>query len=170
MSTRPPATFLDRVERSLLIIIAGAVVLLIALLGFATWHTRQMRAAAAASTPGQVDVYTTITIVVDYGDGSQRRLVGIPHTPGMSVLDAMNLATGRPHPIQFQGTGSGPTALITQIDDVRNEAGSMESKAWQYWVNTQYGDTSVGVATLKAGDRISWAFKKYEPNPGPPPQ
>lgn len=173
-SPPPPPTFLDTLERLLLRAILIAVALLAALIGFAAWHTRSTAAArgAAAVQPTQAPTTTAISIVVDFGDGAQKRLSGIAFTQGMTVLDAMNLARVAQHPIHFQASGRAETALISQIDDVANEPGTAgpKSRAWQYWVNQQYGMSSVGAATLQPGDRISWAFQEYKPDPGPPPQ
>jgi hypothetical protein len=175
------SSFMDRLERWLLRAILIAVALLAVLLAFAAWQTRHMRAAvnstaggsgaAAVGTSAETPAATGISIVVDFGDGGQKRVSGIAFTPGMTVLDAMNAARSAPHGISFAANGRGETALVTQIEDVANESGVQgHTRAWQYWVNRQYGMVSVGVAALHAGDRVSWAFREYKPDPGPPPE
>jgi hypothetical protein len=167
MAAKAPQNMLDVIERWLLRAIIGAVVLLALLLGFAALQTRHLRAVAAAAASSPVG--NAISIVVDFGDGAQRRVSGIAFAPGMTVLDAMNAAKERAHSFGFSASGRGETALVSQIDDVANESGQ-GSRAWQYWINREYGTVSVGAAALKAGDRVSWAFRKYEANPGLPPE
>jgi hypothetical protein len=148
--------------------ILGAVVVLALLLGFAAWHVRHQGGAPAVASPAS----STITVVIDFGDGSQRRLSGLAATPGMTVLDAMNLAKAHPHPIAFTCSGAGDRALLTSIDDVKSEgieAGIATARCWQYWINAQYGMTSIGVAKLQPGDRVTWAYRPYESDPKPPP-
>jgi hypothetical protein len=171
MARTGPKTFLDRVERWLLIAILAAAALLIPLVMFALWHARQQQTAPLTGEGRSVES-TSLSIVVVFGDGAHKRSENLPFAQGMTVLDAMNLARAAPDPIAFRATGSGATALITQIDTVANESGAArpDSKAWQYWINSSYGTMSVGAAVLHPGDRITWAFRKYEADPGPPPK
>lgn len=166
---KPAPTFLDGVERVLLRIILAALIILALLLGFAAWHTRHQKAAAAAAAPAS----TAISVLVDFGDGSQKRLADLSFTKDMTVLDAMKLAGTHPRPIVSEIKGVGDRAQLMSIDGQRDEGiekGIALARCWQYWVNTQYGMTSIGVAKLQAGDRVSWAYRPYESDPKPPPQ
>ncbi len=163
---RPP-TFLDNIERVLLRIILGAVLALALLLGFAAWQTRHQKPGMVAALPAT----TTVSLVVDFGDGAQKRLSGLASTPGMTVLDVMNLAKSHARPVEFTSNGAGERALLTSIDGVKNEgieAGITTARCWQYWVNGQYGRTSMGVAKVSPGDWVIWAYRPYESDPKPP--
>lgn len=139
------------------------------LLGFAAWHSRHQKAAAIAGNPAS----TSIAVLVDFGDGSQKRLADLAFTKEMTVLDAMTLAGLHPRPIVSEIKGSGDRAQLMSIDGQRDEGiekGIAVARCWQYWVNTQYGMTSIGVAKLQPGDRVIWAYRPYESDPKPPPQ
>ena len=166
---RPPPTFLDRVERGLLRVILIALVFLALLLGFASWHARQQRSAAQQNPVA--NAATTVSLLIDYGDGVRKTFTDLPASPGMTVLDAMNAAKSHARPIAFTTTGSGDTALLNSIDDLSNEGAAKhpgQSRAWQYWVDGAYGMTSIGAAKVNAGQRVSWAFRPYESDPKPP--
>lgn len=163
-----PATFLDRVERVLLRVILVAVLVLALLLGFASWHTRQQRAAAAAQAAG-ANVATMVSLAIDYGDGVRKTFTDLPASPGMTVLDVMNAGKSHARPITFTATGSGETTLLDSIDDLPNEgANKRPSRCWQYWIDSSYGMSSIAVAKVNAGQRVSWAFRPYESDPKPP--
>ena len=161
--TRPP-TFLDGVERVLLRIILAALVVLALLLGFATWHARQQRGAVAQNAGA--NAATTITLVIDYGDGVRKTFMDLGASPGMTVLDAMNAAKSHTRPLAFTTTGSGDSTLLHSIDDVTNEG--INGRAWQYWIDGTYGMASIGAAKVNPGQRVSWAFRPYDRDPKPP--
>ena len=100
----------------------------------------------------------TVRLVIDYGDGAVKILTDLPWSKGATVLDVMNAAQGRPHGITFKHTGSGASALLTQIDDVASEGGGSGKKNWQFWVNTTYADRGFGAYEVQALDVIFWRF------------
>jgi hypothetical protein len=100
----------------------------------------------------------TVRLVIDYGDGAVKIFTDLPWSKGATVLDVMNAAQGRPRGITFKHTGSGASALLTQIDDVANEGGGTGKKNWQFWVNTTYADRSFGAYEVQALDVVFWRF------------
>jgi hypothetical protein len=102
----------------------------------------------------------TVRLVVDYGNGVIKTIIGLPWTKGSTVLDVMNAAKRRPHGINFSYTGSGASAFLTRIDDVANEGGS--KKNWQLWVNTSYADKSFAVYEVQPLDVVFWRFTTQE--------
>lgn len=163
---------MESLERLILRAILVALVILGVLIGFAVWHARQQQAtarAAAAIAPAS----TAITLLIDYGDGTQRRFTDLAHTPGMSVLDAMRLGAGHARPLGVAIKGEGEMSLLTRIDDLKNETPTTAAspgaiRAWQFWINGQYGQVSLGAAKLNPGDRVSWAYRVYESDPKAP--
>jgi Domain of unknown function (DUF4430) len=115
--------------------------------------------AAAAGDRAQAQD-PTVRLVVDYGNGVIKTVIGLPWTKGSTVLDVMNAAKSRPHGISFSYTGSGASAFLTRIDDVANEGGS--KKNWQLWVNTSYADKSFGVYEVQPLDVVFWRFTTQE--------
>jgi hypothetical protein len=116
----------------------------------------------AAATLGQFAAAqpATVRLVIDYGDGVIKTIVDLPWTKGSTVLDVMNAARVqvRPHGIDFKFSGSGSSAFLEQIDDVKNEGGGSGKKNWQFWVNTSYADRSFGVYEVQALDVVFWRF------------
>ena len=102
----------------------------------------------------------TVRLVVDYGNGVIKTIIGLPWTKGSTVLEVRNAARRRQHVINFSDTGSGASAFLTRIDDVANEGGS--KKNWQLWVNTSYADNSFAVHEVQPLDVVFWRFTTQE--------
>jgi hypothetical protein len=111
-------------------------------------------ASAAAPEPA-------VQLVIDYGDGAQKRFSAIPCRDGMAVLDVLQFARQSPHGISFVVRGSGEAALLTKLDDVANEEGAAGARNWLFYVNDHLADKSLGTATVKSGDTILWKFERY---------
>jgi Domain of unknown function (DUF4430) len=103
---------------------------------------------------------STVSMTVDYNDGVRKVFV-LSWTKDMTVLDAMNLAKANPHGLTYASTGSGETAFLTKIDDLRNEGGGTDKKNWVYWVNDVLADRGFGVSKLEKGDSVLWKFDTY---------
>jgi len=102
----------------------------------------------------------TVRLVIDYGDGVSKTIMGLPWAKGSTVLDVMNAAKSGPHGISFGYSGSGSASFLTRIDDVANEGGG--KKNWQLWVNTSYADRSFAVYELQPSDVVFWRFTMQE--------
>lgn len=112
--------------------------------------------AAPADTP------PTVKLIVDYGDGVEKHFT-LPWQKDMTVLDATTQAGANPHGIKFNSSGSGATAFLAQIDDVKNQGGGSGKKNWLYWLNDQQGKAGFGAQKLAAGDVARWKFAVYDP-------
>lgn len=121
----------------------------------------QSAGRAAPPAPAQA-AEPTVELTIDYGDGVQKRFVGLPHKAGGTVLDALEAARRHPRGITFEQRGRGETAFLTRIDDLANEG---RGKNWTYRVNDKPGDRSCGVYPLEAGDRVVWKFGVYRESP-----
>ena len=89
----------------------------------------------------------------------------------MTVHDTMTAAQSHARPLAFTTTGSGDTTRLTSIDDVKDEGMGLPTERkrnWQYWIDGTYGMTSIGVAKVGPGQRVSWAFRPYDREPKPP--
>jgi hypothetical protein len=102
-----------------------------------------------------------VELVIDYGDGSEKRFTRIPYQDGMTVLVALRLVAKHPRGITFDSSGSGSSALLTRIDDLGNEA-TPDGKNWLYRVGGKLADKSCGAYVLSPGDVILWRFEKSE--------
>jgi hypothetical protein len=115
----------------------------------AAW-TAILAGSAAAQEPAK-----TVRLTVDYGDGVQKVFSALPWQAELTVLDALQAAARHPRGIKFTHRGSGASAFVTAIDDVKNEG---RGRNWTYLVNDKRADKSAGVWELKAGDAIVWRF------------
>jgi hypothetical protein len=111
---------------------------------------------ASAATRGQV-----VQLIIDFGDGAQKRFTAIPLRDGMTVLDVLQSAQQAPHGITFAVHGVGERALLTKLDDQANEEGAAGARNWLFYVNDHLADRSLGAATVKSGDTILWKFERY---------
>ena len=102
-----------------------------------------------------------VELVIDYGDGAEKRFTRIPHEDGMTVQAAMRFASNHPRGIKFESTGSGSSTLLTRIDDLANET-ARKGKNWLYRINGKLADKSCDAYVLAPGDVILWRFEEYE--------
>jgi hypothetical protein len=102
-----------------------------------------------------------VELMINYGDGSEKRFTRIPFQDGMTVLAALRHAEKHPRGIIFEKSGSGEAALLTSIDDLVNQAGA-DGKNWLYRVNGKLATKSFDAYVLSPGDVILWSFEKYE--------
>lgn len=117
----------------------------------------------AAAPPAAAKVAQAVQLEIDYGDGVQKTFGRIPWKEGMTVKDMMDVAKSGGHGIQYQFTGSGDTAFLTRIDDVKNEGGGATARNWVYSVGGKPADRSFGVYKVKSGDDVAWKFDVYRP-------
>jgi hypothetical protein len=123
--------------------------------------TASAHGADGKAASGQ-PVARTVELVVDYGDGAQKRFSGIAWKESMTVFDVLQAAKNRPHGISLTSRGSGETLIITKIDDLANQGGGQSDNNWIFSVDGHQGDESSGVAKVKPGDRVLWKFGPYE--------
>ena len=139
-----------RDERQQILVVA--LVAIVALCGFT------LRNKSVAADPNA----KPISMTIDYGDGVEKRFVELAYKPDMTVLDALNAAQEHRHGITVVLNGSGQNALVSQIDDLKNEGGGPKSRNWMFHVNSKQADKGVGVFVLRPGDAILWKFAVYE--------
>lgn len=122
-------------------------------------HPDSMVAAEPPASPTKTTAVTTVELVIDYGDGVQKRFTRIAHVPQMTVLDLLQAAAKHPRGIKFEHRGKGETGFLTRIDELTNEG---RGRNWVYRVNDKLGERSFAAETLKAGDVVSWTFGTYQ--------
>ncbi|HEV2968494.1 MAG TPA: DUF4430 domain-containing protein [Pirellulales bacterium] len=117
----------------------------------------------APDTPRSKSAATgkTVRLVIDYGDGAEKRFAGIAWREEMTVLDVLEAAKGNPHGITFSIRGSGEQALLTKLDDLENQKGAAGAKNWIFYVNDRMADKSLGATIVNSGDTILWKFERF---------
>ena len=119
-------------------------------------------AAALATGPEKVAPNRTVRLIIDYGDGVEKHFTALAFRDGMTVMDAVKAAKASPHGIAFVHRGRGPTALLTQIDDLKNQGGGRSKKNWLFKVNGKLATVGFGRYRLEPADVIRWTFGVYE--------
>jgi hypothetical protein len=122
-------------------------------------------APTSASVAAAESKTRTVRLIVDYGDGVEIHFTALKWRAGMTVLDALSDAGKHPRGISFRQRGSGSSALVTQIGDVKNGGGGAQSKNWMYYVGAERGEVSAGAQQLEPSDVILWRFQVYDYNP-----
>jgi uncharacterized protein DUF4430 len=117
---------------------------------------------SAAASPTTQPAARTVQLVLDYGDGVQKRFAAIPWRENMTVLDVLMAAKAHPRGITFIYRGSGETAILTKLDDLENQGGIADAKNWIFYVNDRLADKSFGAYVVQPGDAILWKFGIYE--------
>jgi hypothetical protein len=105
------------------------------------------------------DPRPAVSLTVDYGDGVELRFRELPYRAGMTVLDALAAAGKHPRGVKFVQRGRGSTAMITEIDGLKNDP---SGNNWLFSVNGKTAEVGAGAYELKAGDAVLWEFKPYE--------
>ena len=102
----------------------------------------------------------TAKLTIDYGDGVQKQFTSLAWREGMTVLDLLNAAKRHRRGITFRYRGSDSIALLTKIDDLKNQGGRGEN--WIYRVNGKLGNRSFSTKKISPSDHVLWKFGKYE--------
>lgn len=171
----PTPTALDTADRVLgRALILGLVVLVIGI-GIGAWLSpRKSAAPSPISTPTPTAAGTpapaahSVAVLIDFGDGSQRRFPELAFAPGMSAADAILAAKAHPRGPTVESSGAGETAFVAAIDGVRNQGAGEKARNWQFFVNDDFGRRGAGATILKPGDRVAWVFAVWQENPVPP--
>ncbi len=114
-------------------------------------------AVAMLSARAEEPAAKTVSVAVDYGDGSQKTISGIPWKEGQTAFEALQLASKRKCGLAIESRGSGLTTFVFGLDGVKNEGGN--GKNWRYQVNGKLADRSAAVRELVAGDAVLWKFE-----------
>lgn len=104
----------------------------------------------------------SVRLIIDYNDGVEKHFTAIPWKKGMTVGDAMNRAKRGKHGIAYESSGSGASAFMVKIDDLKNEGGGADKKNWILRVNKKLATESFGVLELKARDVVRWRFEEFK--------
>jgi len=102
---------------------------------------------------------TTVQLVVDFGDGFQKRYTRLAWMPGMTAWDVLQAAARHPRPLRVQHQGQKDTLLVLQIDGVAG--GGPDEHHWIYRVNKNLAERSAGVVEVQAGDTVLWRLESY---------
>lgn len=108
----------------------------------------------------------TVSVEIDFGDGSFRRYSPIPWSDGMTVADVMEMVAQHRHGVsyQFDVDGTGKLAMLHTIERISNEGEGSEARNWVYEVNRERVPKSFAVCQLEPSDAVLWKFAVYRYN------
>jgi len=107
--------------------------------------------------PAQEPAAKTVSLAVEYGDGSEKRFAALPWREGLTVFDALQAASRKKGKLDIGHRGDGATLFILALDGVKNEGAG--GKNWRYHVAGKLADRSCAVYELKPGDAVVWRFE-----------
>jgi hypothetical protein len=144
---------------------AALLVVLLAVLAASSFRTRQSRSTAGLElsdgwSPTPAAAGDRVALVIDFGNGAQRRFECLAWHAGMTVDDLMSTAARFRPAIRYGYVGSGKTAFLTHVDGLHNEGA--DGRNWQFWVNGERGDRSFAMFPLEPGDSVLWKFAEFE--------
>ncbi len=147
-------------------VVLRAAVLLVAVLAASTGLPGFDGSSLGGTSPGCSSALAaadearplSVELVVDFGDGAEVHLKGLPYRSGMTALDAVEAANAHPHGVKFKLRGSGATAFVIQVGDLKNEGAGAKSRNWIYTVDGEQPDVGIGSFELKPGGVVLWKF------------
>jgi len=96
-----------------------------------------------------------VSITIEFGD-KPARWNQVPWRPGMTVRQLLSSAAL----VSFAEKGRGQSALLVEIDGVRNEGSG--GRNWLYSVNGKQADRSFAIYELQPNDHVLWSFSPAE--------
>ena len=118
-----------------------------------------LAATEAPSIQAADDPQSTVSLAIDFGDGSELHFTQLAWHDNMTVLDALATAAKHARGVKYKVRSSGSFAFVTEIDGLANEGGN--GRNWLFQVNDKLGKVGAGVQELEVGDSVQWNFAKY---------
>jgi hypothetical protein len=85
---------------------------------------------------------TTVSVTIDYSNGSQKSFANIPWVEGLTILEALEAAKTIPPGMTVDyGSSRSGSVINLSLDGVPEESGLGE---WSVWVNNRRGPESLG--------------------------
>ncbi len=104
----------------------------------------------------------TVSLTIDYSNGSQKSFATIPWRDHLTILEALQAAgTIPPGLVTKFGSSRNGSAINLTLDGVPREGLSGE---WYIWVNERRGPDSLGTTTSFGFDPPSRAKNELKPN------
>jgi hypothetical protein len=144
-------------RRTLVLIAIGAALVAIAPTGPWTGSAGRVLAAEPAAE-------AHATLVINYGEGVEKRWSAVPVREGMTVADVLAEVASRPSPrgIALETRGRGETYFVRSIDGLSNQGGKPTDRNWMLKVGGEMAKKSAGLVEVRAGDTITWTFMTFD--------
>ena len=133
----------------------GLLLALVFIAGFALGATVNLPSLPQTASPEP----GTISLMLDYGDGSVETYDNVSVSANESLFQAME-KTAKENNLTFESKGyEGLGTLITKIGEKENGA---DNRYWQYWVNHKKPEVGASAYVLQPGDFVEWKFIPFK--------
>lgn len=153
---------MNPLRREMLVVFVGLTCLVAALAATGRASGRSQNRPVDQPVAAPIPAAASVSLTIDYKDGARKVFAALPHSADMTVLDVLNLAARHPHGITYISSGSGESAFVKQIDDLKNQGGGAKARNWQFLVNGNVGTRGAGATRLKPGDGVVWDFDVFK--------
>ncbi len=106
--------------------------------------------------PDQPAKAQTVSVMLDFGDGTVKSFDAVPFTDGQSLFDVMKQLSERGDGFVFKYQPPGQYGIL--IDQIGDKAGGADGKYWLWWENDRMGQVASDAYKLKQGDIVEWKF------------
>lgn len=104
----------------------------------------------------------TVRLAIDFGDGVELHFTQLGWRQGLTVADALALASRHKRGVPVKTKGTGAATLVVQIGDLANEGGGRTARNWLFYVDGERAEVGAGACELARGQRVLWKFAPYE--------
>lgn len=101
----------------------------------------------------------TVQVVLDFGDGSEKRYTQIPWKEEANAFSVTAAAGKHPRGFALQSRGSGATRFVFSLDGQKNEG---NGRNWILRINDKLAKQSCELVEVSPDDVILWRFQRYE--------
>ena len=102
-----------------------------------------------------------LRLTIEFGDRREPVTGSIEYTENLSVLNLLMAVTSEKR-IKVDFRGSGSTAFVTAIDEIRG--GEAGNEYWVFLVNDKLANEGSGTLVVNPGDHVLWRMGKYPAN------
>ncbi|TAL19235.1 DUF4430 domain-containing protein [Patescibacteria group bacterium] len=142
---------------------AGILVLIVGfLLGWGFAPAPAARPLAPANTPAgsnqlsEVQKAKTVSVMLDFGDGTVRTFTDIDVSGTKTVFDLLKSLSesGKGFVFSYQPPGQ----YGVMVEQIGNKKNGDEGKYWMFWMNNRLAEVAADRQSVAVGDVIEWKF------------
>jgi hypothetical protein len=149
-------------------ILPGMVAGLLVLLGVLLMPVPAQGQGAGGAVPAAAE-QKHVTLVVEYGEGVEKRWSRLDWKAGVTVAQVLSAADAMPGPLGLElvARGDGERFFVKEIDGLANQGGGKADRNWLFFVNGEMAKKSAGIVEVSAGDTIVWRYIPFDWTKGP---
>jgi len=122
----------------------------------------RMPGSAAAWKPSPQPTGETVSLSIDFGNGTKKEFTALSWRPEMTVADLMEAARQFRPGLRFTQIGAGGSGFLSSLDGLANQGAG--GRNWIYQVDGQHAHVSFCLEKLEPGTHILWTFTDAQYN------